>query len=103
MQPALTPVKLANGSDPQWPRNPQTAGSSDPSPVRYGFGWFLDPYKGHARNYHDGGTQGFRTTMQRFVDDRFTIIVLSNRTDLDPDTLSLKVADLLLQPAAPLH
>ncbi len=103
MQPALTPVKLADGSDPQWPRNPQTAGSSDPNPVRYGFGWFLDPYKGHARNYHDGGTQGFRTTMQRFVDDRFTIIVLSNRTDLDPDALSLKVADLLLQPAAPLH
>jgi CubicO group peptidase (beta-lactamase class C family) len=103
MQPALTPVKLADGSDPQWPRNPQTAGSSDPSPVLYGFGWFLDPYKGHARNYHDGGTQGFRTTIQRFVDDRFTIIVLSNRTDLDPHAFSLKVADLLLQPAAPLH
>ena len=62
----------------------------------YGFGWFLDPYKGHARNYHDGGTMGFRTTIQRFVDDHFTVVVLSNRTDLNPNELALKVADILL-------
>ena len=28
--------------------------------------------RGHARIYHDGGTMGFRNTIQRFVDDHFT-------------------------------
>jgi CubicO group peptidase (beta-lactamase class C family) len=95
MAPALTAVKLADGSQPTWPRDPHASDSDQPGPVFYGFGWFLDPYQGHARNYHDGGTQGFRTTIQRFTGDNFTVIVLSNRTDLDPHALSLKVADLL--------
>jgi CubicO group peptidase (beta-lactamase class C family) len=98
MEPALTPVKLADGRQPTWPRDPHSGDSDEPSPVFYGFGWFLDPYQGHARDYHDGGTQGFRTTIQRFINDNFTVIVLSNRTDLDPDKLSLKVADLLFAP-----
>lgn len=98
MLPALTPVKLADGSQPIWPRDPHSGDASEPSPVMYGFGWFLDPYQGHARDYHDGGTQGFRTTIQRFINDNFTVIVLSNRTDLDSDKLSLKVADLLFAP-----
>jgi CubicO group peptidase (beta-lactamase class C family) len=97
IQAALTPVKLADGSEPHWPRDPQAGGSSEPPVVMYGFGWFLDPYQGHARNYHDGGTMGFRTTIQRFINDHFTVIVLCNRTDLNPDALSLKVADLLFQ------
>jgi CubicO group peptidase (beta-lactamase class C family) len=96
MQPALTPVKLADGSAPHWPRDPQATNSAEPPEVMYGFGWFLDPYQGHARNYHDGGTMGFRTTIQRFINDRITVIVLCNRTDLNPDELSLRVADLLL-------
>jgi CubicO group peptidase (beta-lactamase class C family) len=97
MQTALTPVKLADGSEPHWPRDPQSTHSAEPPPVMYGFGWFLDPYQGHARNYHDGGTMGFRTTIQRFIDEHCTVIVLCNRTDLNPDELSLKVADVLLQ------
>jgi CubicO group peptidase (beta-lactamase class C family) len=96
MQPALTPVKLSDGSEPHWPRNPQAPSSTEPPVIMYGFGWFLNPYDGHARNYHDGGTFGFRTTIQRFINDHVTVIVLSNRTDLNPDELSLKVADLLL-------
>jgi CubicO group peptidase (beta-lactamase class C family) len=96
MQPALTPAKLADGSETHWPPDPHATDPGEPRPVSYGFGWFLDPYNGHARNYHDGGTRGFRTTIQRFVDDHWTIIVLSNRTDLNPDELSLKIADIVL-------
>jgi hypothetical protein len=44
---------------------------------------------------HDGETVGFRTTVQRFPDDRLTIIVLCNRSDMDPTALALKVADLV--------
>ncbi|MGB2633307.1 MAG: serine hydrolase domain-containing protein [Candidatus Acidiferrum sp.] len=96
MLPALTPVKLADGSTPRWPRDPHATDSTEPPLLLYGFGWFLDPYNVHARNYHDGGTMGFRTTIQRFVDDDFTVVVLSNRTDLNPNELALKVADILL-------
>ena len=41
-------------------------------------------------------TIGFRTTIQRFPDDELTVIVLANRTDLNPEELALKVADLYL-------
>ena len=85
MRPALSPVRLTGG-----------ATTPDAKPVSYGFGWFLDPYKGHRRMSHDGETIGFRTTIQRFPDDQLTVIVLANRADLDPRVLALKVADLYL-------
>ena len=97
MAPALTAVKLADGSGPRWPRDAHSADSGEPPFVLYGFGWFLDPYQGHARNYHDGGTRGFRTTIQRFLSDGATVVVLSNRTDLNPDALSLKVAEMVFE------
>lgn len=82
MQPALTPVQVPGVVEP------------DSTPAAYGFGWFLNPYKGHKRMWHYGETMGFRTAIQRFVDDGLTIIVLCNRADLDPTKLALKVADL---------
>jgi CubicO group peptidase (beta-lactamase class C family) len=85
MQPALTPVQPSGGP-----------AKLDDATVSYGFGWFLDPYRGHKRMSHDGGTIGFRTTIQRFTDDGLTIIVLANRTDINPEELALKVADLYL-------
>jgi hypothetical protein len=39
---------------------------------------------------------GFRTVIERFTADNLTIIILCNRTDLDPEALALKVADLYL-------
>jgi CubicO group peptidase (beta-lactamase class C family) len=99
MQPALTPVRLPDGSLPRLPGDPGSDNSRERRSVSYGFGWFLDPYQGHVRNYHDGETQGFRSTIQRFVNDGLTIVVLSNRTDLNPHELSLKVGDLLIERA----
>ena len=86
MKPALTPVKLPHSS----------ALSPEGLPVQYGFGWFLEPYKGHTRMWHYGETVGFRTTIQRFPKDDFTVIVLCNRVDLSAMELALKVADLYL-------
>ena len=85
-QPALTPVHVSDAL-------PTSEGHN----VSYGFGWFLDPYKGHRRIWHDGETIGFRTTIQRFPQDKLTIIVLANRTDVDPAKLALNVADLFLE------
>jgi hypothetical protein len=49
---------------------------------------------------HDGETIGFRTTIQRFPDDKLTVIVLANRSDVNPAELALKVADLYLEQKA---
>jgi CubicO group peptidase (beta-lactamase class C family) len=86
MQPALTPAKVPDNSV----REP------DGKPAEYGFGWFLNSYRGHRRMWHYGETVGFRTTIQRFVDDKLTIVVLCNRADPLPADLALKVADLFL-------
>jgi CubicO group peptidase (beta-lactamase class C family) len=94
MRPAFTPVKL----EPAGRRRYRPAGNAlfRGKPAAYGFAWFLDPYKGHARIWHFGETVGFRTAIQRFVDDKLTIIVLCNREDVSAQALSLKVADLYL-------
>jgi len=94
MQPALTPVKLNDGSEPHWPKEPDGDNLHPGKPVSYGFGWFLDPYNGQARMWHTGSTMGFRTVIERFPGENLTVIVLSNRTDLDPEKLSLQAADL---------
>jgi CubicO group peptidase (beta-lactamase class C family) len=94
MQPALTPAQLTNSDQPKWPAN---SDRPEGAPVSYGFGWFLDPYRNHTRMWHYGDTIGFHTYIQRFPTDRLTIIVLCNRTDLDPESLATKVADLILQ------
>lgn len=96
MAPALIPVKLADGSAPHWPSEPDGDNLAPGKPVSYGFGWFLDPYNGHPRMWHTGSTMGFRTVIQRFPDDRLTIVILANRTDHDTKSLSDRVADLLL-------
>jgi len=96
-QPALAPVKLNDRSEPHWPKEPSDDNLHPGKPVSYGFGWFLDPYQGRQRMWHTGSTMGFRTVIERFTDgDGLTAIILSNRTDLDPEKLALQVADLFL-------
>ncbi len=87
MQPALTPAQPTSGP----------AKDAEGEPVSYGFGWFLDPYRGHKRMWHYGETVGFRTVIERFPDDQLTVIVLANRADADSQALALKVADLYLK------
>lgn len=97
MGDAMAPVKLRDGSQPYWASGP---GDTDPlagKPVSYGFGWFLDPYRGHPRMWHYGETIGFKTAIERFPKDNLTVIVLCNRSDLDAGALALKTADLYLR------
>ena len=84
MQAALTAVDVPGVVGP------------DNAPAQYGFGWFLNAHNGHRRMWHYGETEGFRTTIQRFTDDNLTIVLLSNRADLNPSALALKIADLYL-------
>lgn len=97
MQPARTPVKLADGSKPHWPKEADDDNLAPGQPVSYGFGWFLDPFQGHPRMWHSGSTMGFRTVIERFTTDHLTIVILCNRTDLDPSKLALQVAQYYLK------
>jgi len=96
MQPPLTPAQLTSNAQPKWPAN---SDRPEGTTVSYGFGWFLDPYRNHPRMWHYGDTIGFHSYIARFTTDRLTIIILCNRTDLDPESLALKVADLYFSAA----
>ena len=98
MAPALTPAKLADGSETHWPRKRDDNNLAPGKPVSYGFGWFLDPLNGHPRMWHAGDTMGFRTVIQRFTKDGLTIVILCNRADFNPDECADKIATVLLAP-----
>jgi D-alanyl-D-alanine carboxypeptidase len=51
---------------------------NDGTEAEYGFGWALRKVNGHRLIAHDGGIPGFSTQLSRYVDDRLTVIVLTN-------------------------
>jgi CubicO group peptidase (beta-lactamase class C family) len=87
MRTALEPVQVP-GAQPVEP---------DGTPASYGFGWFLNPWKGHTRMWHYGETRGFRTAIHRFPDAGITVVVLANRSDLDAGSLALRTAEVYLR------
>jgi CubicO group peptidase (beta-lactamase class C family) len=94
MAPALTPVRLTDGSQPFWPKADQGGDNLFPGqPVAYGFGWFLDPSGGRPRAWHHGETMGFRSVVERFPVDGVSVVVLANRGDIDLKTLALEMAE----------
>ncbi len=44
----------------------------------YGFGWSVGKREGHREVGHGGGTAGFSTYIARFIDDKLTVIVLTD-------------------------
>jgi D-alanyl-D-alanine carboxypeptidase len=64
--------------------------------IGYGFGWQIDTVNGHRRVHHNGYWQGFSTQISRYVDDRLTVIVLTNLAGADPTRIANQVADLYL-------
>jgi CubicO group peptidase (beta-lactamase class C family) len=91
MTPALEPVKLNDGSEPHWPSEGDGDNLAPGRPVSYGFGWFLSPIEGRRCMWHTGSTSGFRTIIARFTEDSTTIVILLNRTDLDPMQLAQQI------------
>ncbi len=57
---------------------------TDGTATTYGFGWFVERFRGHARLRHHGETRGFTNAVSRFPDDGLTIVVLTNRTGSAP-------------------
>jgi CubicO group peptidase (beta-lactamase class C family) len=76
-----TPVKLRNGA---------------PNEGGYGFGWFIEQRHGHRCIHHDGAWQGFETAIDRYVDDRLTVVALSNLAEARPGEITQHVAEMYL-------
>jgi CubicO group peptidase (beta-lactamase class C family) len=77
---------------------PQVVTDRDGS--RYGFGWFIDEYRGEPRIHHNGDTRGFRLCVQRFPQRRGALVVQLNN-DVEGDTAQMtrlgeRLADLLI-------
>lgn len=60
----------------------------------YGFGWELAPLGNHKQVQHGGSLPGFRSHFARFVDDKLSIIVLTNGDNAQPRTIVQGVAAL---------
>jgi CubicO group peptidase (beta-lactamase class C family) len=61
----------------------------------YGFGWFLEPWHGHANIGHSGSTSGFSASLQRFPEAGLTVILLTNSDEFDIATkLAREIAEL---------
>lgn len=81
-----TPTKLLNGV---------------PNGGNYGFGWSVRTFQAHRVVGHTGAWQGFKATIQRYVDDRLTVAVLANLAEADPSHVADHVAELYLSKGAP--
>ena len=67
-----------------------------PELENHGFGWKIDVYRSRFRVSHTGSTRGFRTVIQRYPDDAFTIIILTNRSEPEVAPLADRLTDLFL-------
>jgi hypothetical protein len=79
-----TPVKLNNGTT-----------------RAYGFGWALGDIRGHKIIEHGGAWQGFTSHIARYVDEKLTIIVLTNRAGGNPGDIAHGIARLYNSELAP--
>jgi len=78
--------------------SPQVA--TDRDGASYGYGWFLDEYRGERRVHHNGETHGFRACVQAFP-DRHAAIVFQLNGEVAGDSKGLtnvgeKIADILI-------
>jgi CubicO group peptidase (beta-lactamase class C family) len=62
----------------------------------YGFGWELSSVAGHKLVHHGGSLPGFRAQFSRFVDDKLSVVVLTNADNADPNLMALGIAALYL-------
>jgi CubicO group peptidase (beta-lactamase class C family) len=67
-----------------------------PNSGNYGFGWEITSSHGHRLIDHDGAWQGFKTQISRYVDDKLTVVVLSNLAEANPGKIAEGVAEIYL-------
>lgn len=76
---------------------PQTVGESpfvfpEKPIVLYGMGWFVQPYRGHARIHHGGNIDGFSAMVSLMPDENAGAVILAN---LNGTPLPMILADAI--------
>jgi CubicO group peptidase (beta-lactamase class C family) len=68
----------------------------------YGLGWHVhEERRGQRRLWHGGGLPGFVSQFARFVDQRLTVVVLTNGEDVDLPSIVSGVAALYQRTPVP--
>lgn len=60
----------------------------------YGFGWYVNNQRSMTVLWHSGNTSGFTSRIHRFPEQRFSIIVLTNRSNAPLEQLVNAVQEL---------
>ena len=86
---ALAEGKLLDAStlEAMWKPTPVKQGQAE-----YGFGWQVGKRNGHGFVAHGGGIPGFSTQITRYLDDKLTVIVLTNTDGGQADGLARGIA-----------
>ncbi len=71
-----------------------------PNSGAYGFAWFIHNKNGHRVVEHQGEWQGFVAQISRYVDDKLTVVVLTNLEKANPGEIADHVAQIYLTGAA---
>jgi CubicO group peptidase (beta-lactamase class C family) len=74
--------------------------NGQPNSDNYGFAWIIETKNGHRLIEHGGSWQGFRAQISRYVDDKLTVVVLSNLAEAKPRVFSDHVAEMYLSSKA---
>ena len=98
---ALYTEKLLKQSslEQMWTRAKLNSGK----PTGYGFGWGIGEVRGHRCLSHTGShATGFATAICRFVDDKVTVIALTNCNGASPSGIAQRIARLYVPGLGPL-
>jgi CubicO group peptidase (beta-lactamase class C family) len=66
----------------------------------YAFGWVQGIDEGRRLIWHNGGTLGARAMNLVFPADGLEIVVLTNQTTADPESIALRIARVLYSPSS---
>jgi CubicO group peptidase (beta-lactamase class C family) len=69
---------------------------NDGKEIPYALGLGHGKYRGLKTVEHAGGDAGYRCTLLRFPTEKFSVAVLSNHGEFDPEELARRVADVYL-------
>lgn len=72
---------------------------ADGSPLDYAFGLMVRGHGGLRTVVHSGGFMGYRTIIQRFPDQRFSVIILCNAGNAVPEEMAPAIARIYLADA----
>jgi CubicO group peptidase (beta-lactamase class C family) len=83
----ISPKMLADAFTPH-------SSESDFQGSGYGYGWYVGNFRGTERIWHYGSTCGFSTRIERLPGRKLSVIVLSNRRDVEISPTIEKLMEL---------